>query len=56
MMSWLALKPGLEKPGKTAAFVLPLIKYIEEIGFSSTADFLPQKPEAMIITPTHDLS
>lgn len=42
--------------GKTAAFVLPMIKLINECGPSSSEFSSSQTPDAMVITPTRELA
>jgi len=42
--------------GKTAAFVLPMIKLINDQGISSSEFSQVQTPDAMVITPTRELA
>ena len=41
--------------GKTAAFLLPLLHNLLELGFETRSEQLPQFPEAVIVAPTREL-
>ena len=41
--------------GKTAAFLLPLLHNLLELGFEQRSEQLPQFPEAVIVAPTREL-
>lgn len=42
--------------GKTAAFVLPMLKIISTAGVSSSEFSMTQTPDAMVVTPTRELA